>query len=110
MLLVSLMRLNEDFWLVHKWKEIKLKTIISRGFLIFIIVLVLIIGFNRCVNLQVKPNIIHRNPHYSIGELEEFSPPPDLSMFIYGLAFILIIPEIYFGRKLSRALRKKKKE
>jgi hypothetical protein len=87
-----------------------LKTIIGRGFLLFIIVLVVILGFNSCVNPQEKPNIVHRNPHHSICGWKESHPPPDLSVFIYGLAFILIIPEIYFGRRLCRSLRRKKKE
>ncbi|UCG01429.1 MAG: right-handed parallel beta-helix repeat-containing protein [Candidatus Heimdallarchaeota archaeon] len=37
-------------------------------------------------------------------------PPPDFSLFIVGLALIPIIPEVYFGRRLSKALSRKSEE
>ena len=124
--------------------------------MLFLLFLVLNLGFCGCINTRVNSNIIHRNPnhrigekndgeffiytnwalgesnddveggfaamndvwnefgeleiHYSIYEWEEPPPPPDLSVFIFVLALILIIPEIYFGRKLSRALGRKNEE
>lgn len=35
------------------------------------------------------------------------SPTPDFSLLTLGLAFILTVPELYFSRKLSKALRRK---
>ncbi len=37
-------------------------------------------------------------------------PPPDFSFLILGLAFIPVIPELYFGRRLSKTLSRKSEE
>jgi len=48
--------------------------------------------------------------HYYICEWGTSTPPPDFSFPILGLAFLAVIPELYFGRRINKALSRKSKE
>ncbi|MFX1508200.1 MAG: hypothetical protein ACFFDC_19105 [Promethearchaeota archaeon] len=70
-----------------------------------------------CTNYKLKLVAISQDGLTSENILEEiFSvnntppPPPDFSIFIIGLAMISVIPELYLGKRLSKALYRKREE